>query len=300
METRAFRVCVIGGDERQRVVAERLAAAGRTVHHWGLGPSFEIARAQGFREWQDAVRGTEVMIFPLPCSEDGVWIRTPLETEARVRMTAALEHFCGRMLIGGRLPESIKAAAEARAIGTCELLEEERLQMFNAIPTVEGALSIALRELPYTLWGSRVAVIGCGRIGTLLAERLHVLGAQVTVYARKERDRLYARVRGMEAEPLSVGTEGAEGILFPGSCRVIFNTVPQRVFSEEVLRTLPPDVLVIDLASAPGGVDHAAAARTARHVIWATALPGRMFPKSAGEILASTLEELLREGELLC
>ena len=42
---------------------------------------------------------------------------------------------------------------------------------------------------------------------------------------------------------------------------VIFNTVPVLLLSETVLKALPPETLVIDLASRPGGTDFDAAKR---------------------------------------
>ena len=54
---------------------------------------------------------------------------------------------------------------------------------------------------------------------------------------------------------------------------MIFNTVPVLLLSETVLKALPPETLVIDLASRPGGTDFDAAKRLGIRVVWALALP---------------------------
>ena len=54
---------------------------------------------------------------------------------------------------------------------------------------------------------------------------------------------------------------------------MIFNTVPVLLMSETVLKALPPETLVIDLASRPGGTDFDAAKRLGTRVVWALALP---------------------------
>ena len=78
---------------------------------------------------------------------------------------------------------------------------------------------------------------------------------------------------------------------------VIFNTVPARLFDKEIIDELPPDVLLIDLASVPGGVDFAAAKDRGIKAIWALSLPGKYAPESAGKIIGETLLEYFeREG----
>ena len=57
---------------------------------------------------------------------------------------------------------------------------------------------------------------------------------------------------------------------------VIFNTVPALVLDETVLKGLPQESLVIDLASRPGGTDFEAAKRLRTRVVWALSLPPEM------------------------
>ena len=49
-----------------------------------------------------------------------------------------------------------------------------------------------MEQTDFTLQGARCVVIGCGRIGALLARKLHALDALVTVSARSARD--FARI----------------------------------------------------------------------------------------------------------
>ena len=77
----------------------------------------------------------------------------------------------------------------------------------------------------------------------------------------------------------------------------VFNTVPQWIFTREVLAKLSPETLLVDLASAPGGVDGEAARGLSRSVIWALSLPGKYAPDTAGEIIAETVLSMIkREG----
>ena len=119
----------------------------------------------------------------------------------------------------------------------------------NAVPTAEGALQIAMEELPITLHGCRALVIGYGRLGKLLAHRLSALGAKVSVSARKWADLAWAEAFNYGVEQ----TDRLDGWLC--GYDLVINTVPARVLDGGRLADLKPGCLVIDLASKPGGAD---------------------------------------------
>ena len=75
---------------------------------------------------------------------------------------------------------------------------------------------------------------------------------------------------------------------------LIINTAPSRVITKEVLSCLKKDVLIIDLASRPGGVDMDEASLLGIRVIWALGLPGKCAPVSAGRIIGSSILNLLK------
>ena len=95
----------------------------------------------------------------------------------------------------------------------------------NAVPTAEGAIQIAMEELPITIHGARALVIGYGRLGRALSQRLAGLGAKVSVAARKFADLAWAESCGYGIEH----TGQLEGWL---CCYdLVVNTVPARILS---------------------------------------------------------------------
>ncbi len=158
----------------------------------------------------------------------------------------------------------------------------------NALPTAEGALAIAMQNTDYTISGSCVTVVGYGNIGKVLSDRLIALGANVTVIARREESQAEAENRGA----LAFGFEKLENI----KSDIIFSTVPHLVITDSVIKTLDKSTLIIDLASRPGSVDIDSAERYGISTITALGLPGKVAPKSAGEILKRTI--LLRLSEV--
>ena len=189
----------------------------------------------------------------------------------------------------GRFSESLRERADREKIVWIDYFEEEILQLKNAVPTAEGAIEIAMRELPVVLDGAKVCVIGYGRIGEILSKKLASLGAKVTVYARRPTVCTRAELSGHSSKQIL----GEDDLAFDADTRVIFNTVPKRLFARAVLQNLSRNCLIIDLASAPGGVDMITAAELGIQSIWATALPGKCAPESAGIILGETAHSIL-------
>lgn len=145
-----------------------------------------------------------------------------------------------------------------------------------------------------TLHNSRCLVIGYGRIGRLLADRLLALGAEVTVSARKYGDLAWIEAWGCR----SVQTGALTGQL--ERFDLIFNTAPALILDGTRLRETRKNCVIIDLASAPGGVDLEAAKRLSRQVIPAPGLPGKVAPRTAAAAIRDSVYHILEErGELM-
>ena len=168
----------------------------------------------------------------------------------------------------------------------------EELAVLNAIPTAEGAIQIAMEELPITLHNARVLVIGFGRLGKALAPRLRALGARVWVSARRYEQRAAAEGMGLDSE----GMERLADWLC--SYDLVFNTVPAPVLGLEELAALKGGALVVDLASRPGGVDMDAAATLGVRVVWALSLPGKVAPVTSGRYIKDTVYHIMEELNL--
>ena len=138
------------------------------------------------------------------------------------------------------------------------------------------------------LAGKTMGIIGFGRIGKLLAHRLRGLGAEVTVSARRLDDLAWIDAFGYRG----LRTNRLAGRL--GSFRIVFNTVPNMVLTEELLRDLPRECVLLELASQPG-FDRAAAEARGLKCIAAPGLPGRAAPETAARAIKLTLEKIWEE-----
>jgi len=274
----------VGGDRRQIEAAKYLHGMGISVDTWGLGD------CSAKSDWKRAVQDADILLLPLPITTDGVRIQCPLNEGIGIRFLSLLEVVRPDALIfGGKIPDLWMEQAKQAGRSVCDYFLSESLQMKNALPTVEGAIMLAMQALPVTLDGCAVAILGYGRIASLLAQRLVALGADVTVYARKERDLAHARLRHCNAIALKGADENSSLYALSDRCRIVFNTVPGRIISEKVLENWRRDCVLMELASLPGGFDTVAVEKMGFPLILAQGLPGKHFPETAGKIIAQTV-----------
>lgn len=165
-------------------------------------------------------------------------------------------------------------------------MQSEELALRNAIPTAEGAVMLALENLPVTLNGLPILIVGLGRIGTALANILKGFGADVTVAVRNGKGVAKAEICGIK----SVCTDKITGD-FP----LIFNTVPNLIFTADLLAKFPDNSLFIELASKPYGIDMTSAEKLGKKVILAQGLPGKTAPVTAGKALATVIVRTIDE-----
>lgn len=165
---------------------------------------------------------------------------------------------------------------------TLDLLQYPLYLAENADITAHCAVKVAMTQLPVTLKGCQVLVIGWGRIGKCLASLLKRMGAIVTVAARKDADRAMLLTLGYDVEDASALDYGL--IRY----RVIFNTVPAMVLPKSSLQYCRPECLKIDLASSKG-IDDA-------NVLWARGLPNKDAPEASGELIARSILLLCQKG----
>ena len=279
---------VIGGDLRSTYLAGALAEEGCRVISSGFDSTELPACVTACTNPTQAIQLADCIILPLPVSTDGIHINAPFSRIPIPLETVVQAVKSDQLLLGGQISEALRRDLSQRGLTAGDYFSREELAVLNAVPTAEGAIQLAMEELPITLSGARCLITGYGRIGRILASMLNALGATVTVAARRCSDRAWAEAQGSRAMELS---------RLPGKERydVIFNTVPYKIFHRELLEQLDSGTLIIDLASRPGGVDFNAAAQLRMKTIWALSLPGRVAPKSAGNIIKQTILNMIKE-----
>ncbi len=277
--------CVIGGDVRFNRLVNALASNGNLVYALGLEDSIDVSEYVRLEGLSKTLKIADVVILPLPVSYDGVFVNA----KGNILLSDVFRLVPkNAVVLGGKVGEAIKKLAEENNITIIDYLQREEMAIQNAVPTAEGAIEIAMREMQKTIFGSKCLVTGYGRISKVLTHLLSSMGAKVEVSARKCADLTWANIFGCDSFHISQLPQKAS------EYDVIFNTVPSLLFDEQILKTIDK-TLVIDLASRPGGVDFDAAQKLGVKTVWALSLPGKVAPDTAGEIILNTVLNILRE-----
>jgi dipicolinate synthase subunit A len=272
-----INVLLIGGDRRNIYLHELLRRKENIdLHAFGLAVA-----DKSLTDIEKALGEADIVILPMPSTKNGMVPLLSLETAYPLETILRNMHD-GATLVGGFL----EGAPHKPGIDVVNLLASERFQQANAWPTAEGAIRIALERTERTLRGSRCAVIGYGRVGKDLVKLLCSFGAEVTATARRKEQLEDIAALGVIAVHTNEIVEACR------DCNFIFNTVPCVLLDEEKLRTLRRDVVIIDLASVPFGVDFNAAAKLKLDAQPYQSLPGRMFPRTAADIIYNCIKEL--------
>ena len=228
---------------------------------------------RGFQIHNDAAPDVTHLLLPVPS----------FEPDGRIRGGGILEHILTDLpkditVVGGNLHHP--ALVGYRKL---DLLQDAEYVARNAAITADCAIRLAARALPIIWKDCRVLILGWGRIGKCLAAQLRAMGAKVIVGARKAADRAMIQALGYR----DIDTSQPE-VELP-HCRVIFNTVPQSVLSQEQTAMCQPGCLLIDLASQKG--------MDGKDVIYARGLPGKDTPESSGILIAQTMIRMISKKE---
>lgn len=286
-ETKAF--AVVGGDGRQARLCGLLTEEGHRVRTFALDKCALPPQAERCASVREACAGADCVILPMPLVSGPGRLNAPL-AGAEVPLCGVFAGIAaGTLVCGGAADEKSRLLAEKQGLRLVDYAAREEVAVAHAVPTAEGAIQMAMAELPVTISGSRCLVIGCGRIGKALSARLRALGASVAVSARKPQD--FAWIRAMGNRPLHTASLNDELAGFDA----LFNTVPAQVLGREQLRCVRGDALVVDLASRPGGVDFDAAGELGLHVHRALSLPGKTAPLTSARIIRQAVGDIMEE-----
>ncbi len=291
-----IKLAVIGGDVRQLWLARALAEDGYEVAVCGAGGDVGgddiLGGAVRCISARDALHLCDAVILPLPYTTDGRRVSCPLGGDILLSDIFGGVPV-GTLILAGRVDEAAREMAKGAGLVIEDYYDREDVCVENAIPTAEGAAAVAISELPVTLHGSNVAVLGFGRVGRAVANLLKGFGANVTVAARRDDDLAWIKLYGYKPLHFSRIMELCSGY------DVIFNSVPARVLGDVWLKNFasssPSWKLIIDLASKPGGVDPDAAKAYGIKLIRALSLPGRVAPATSGMILRTGIVNILKE-----
>jgi len=261
----SYNFLVIGGDKRIASLAKKIQEDGNNVKTYGN----EVEEIEEIKTKEELYNiNYETIIAGIPLSKDGINLNMPL-SEKTLTIDELNKVSKDKTIIAGNLVN----------IEGDDILKDEAFTILNTVPTAEGAIQIAMEETTCIVMGIKVLVLGFGRVGKILCDKLCKMGAEVYCEARKDEDLAWIKAYGYKA----IRLEDIEKNI----CKmdIIFNTIPSKILDKNRLVLMNKETLIVDLASFPGGVDYDAAQKLGIKAILALGLPGKVAPDTAADYI---------------
>jgi dipicolinate synthase subunit A len=274
----ATRVAVLGGDAREVYIAGQLCAQGHQVALFGVSGDGD-PRIDHAASAEEAVSGASWIVCPSPGLGAGDRVYAPgctVPITLDGPLLAASRAADGGLVLGRATPGVVSAARTA-GVQLFEMKDDRSLAIANATAVAEALLALLIGKTERVLPEHRFLILGYGATGAAVTDALLGLACPVGVAARRSEHLERARQRG------AVPAAYPDRLQAMSEAGVVINTVPS---PDAILASAFPTlhgVIVVDIASPPGGTDHQAARDHGLDITWARGLAGARAPLSAGD-----------------
>lgn len=281
-------ISIIGGDRRHVFLADFFIKAGLAVTTYGLPPYLLNPKCHVASSLGEAMKGHSHIVTGIPLSRDGKNLTTM--EPFHIGLMDFLSHLTAEhTLYTGVLHYLATDHCDKNQIPCYDLMADNQIAILNAVATAEGAIMKAIEKSTITLHQHRCLVLGYGRCGRILADKLKGMDAKVTICARDPEALAYADAGGFDTENIASLSAHVSDYDF------IFNTIPYLILTNDLLKKTAPEVVVIDIASHPGGVDYNAAKELGINATLYLGIPGKTAPKTSSCILGGKILSLMEE-----
>jgi len=260
-------IVFLGGDERMRFAAGYLSDCGFAVS--SCFPPFLTEKSIL----------SDTVVLPLPVIKNG-FLFSP-ESDEKISISQLADIIgTDKTVLGGMIDKELEKNLEENGNTVIDYYTDERLLGENAVLTAKAVCRL-IEINNINVRDGEIFILGFGRCGKALKNELTKIGGNVTAVTSQSP----SDVNFISFNELDNNLNRA---------KLIINTVASPVLGKEELKMINKDCVIIEIASAPFGVDFDEAEKRNINLIYAPSLPGRFFPKEAGEVIAKTIEPYLR------
>lgn len=282
---------VIGGDIRQVYLVEELAQHTNRICCYALCSSpnerhcssVSVCEAASLTE---SCSASPCIVCPIPFSRNGLFLNQSAFDENLSIYQLLSNLRPGQSFFAGCIPDDFKATAEEIGVHVFDLMSDPSLSLFNTIATAEGAICEAIKRSPINLHQSSCAILGYGRCGRTLSHYLKGMFCNIYVASIQAEECAQAALIADKTGTLQDFESYVDEFDF------IFNTIPSMVVPSRLLEKMKSSVTIIDIASAPGGVDFNAARELGISAVLCPGLPGKYAPVSSARAVKETIEKI--------
>lgn len=258
----------------------------KIVYSYGIN----IKNSENLEDFLDDI---EVVIGPIPFSRDGLTVNSKF-IKNKILIKDLLEKMKGKILIAGNISEDVKKLSQIYNIEVIDVMKSEKLAILNTIATAEGTIELMISNTNTIIFECNVLILGFGRVAKTLANRLKGLVKSITCASREDEELAWIEVYGYEKLDLKDFVKCQESKKCLENYKVIINTIPSMILDAEKLQYVNKEVLLIDLASNPGGIDKEETKKQGLKLIHALGLPGKVAPVSSAKFIKEVIYNYLK------
>ena len=276
-----MKLCLIGGDKRMDLLPHFLNGQCITA------VPQECTDCNVYSYLEKIIEQCDAVILPVPMMRDGLTVNSP-KISAKIEISKLLD-ICpaNKSVLGGSVPNEFMK----KYTNIYDYAKSERFSQRNARLTAEGTLSQMIAKSSGTLYGSKVLIVGGGKIANAIVPLIKPFTDDITVAARRDGVRQQFLQMGCKA----IDTENLSLFGFD----YIINTVPYPLIDENVLKTAKLDAVMLDLATKPCGIDFDAAEKLNISAYLLPGVPGKCSPYAAARVIADEIETILKGNDII-
>ncbi|MDO4731367.1 MAG: dipicolinate synthase subunit DpsA [Clostridia bacterium] len=276
------KILVVGGDNRLAYLAESLIADKNEVTTFGLEKS-NLDNKYKSNSLTQALKKSDYVVLCIPVSRDNKTIYSPFSDTVIPIDQGLFDKLKNKIIFCGLKDKLFNINSSFKKLNIIDYAANEEFLLKNAALTAEGAISILIKEYKNCLFNSNCLISGYGRIGKILAHKLSLIGAKVTILARNKESLLWAEIMGYNTLDLNNLNNSFDNY------DIIVNTVPYLIFDKKILNSFKKKPYMLDLASVPGGIDFKEAKKLDICVNHALGIPSEFSPKAASDIIKNII-----------
>ena len=248
--------CIIGGDLRNFYLAKQLLSKGNNVSLFG----FENIEKNNVNE--NNIESSNVIVLPMPFTKDNKNLNL-VYSDNKIPVNEFIEKLNEKIIFSGNLETKYIEKLKRNNCKIIDIMKDEECAILNAIPTAEATIEIMLKNSRKALQSCNCLVMGFGRIGKILSNKLKSLNANVTCIPMNGEEKAWAIAYGQNIVNSNINLYEYD---------IIVNTIPKDILKEK-LRKVNKETLIIDVASKPYGIDRKIVEEEKLNFIEALALP---------------------------
>ena len=157
------------------------------------------------------------------------------------------------------------------------IMNSNYISILNSVPTAEGIIFYLIKNLNQTISKSNILIIGYGRCGKTLADKLKKLDANIFINTLKKSDYAIALTHKFKL------VYDLNFDFMQKKIDAIINTAPTKTISDQILKAMPKNILLFDITNYGFDLNLAKEKNILSDRIFS--IPSKFAPKTSGEII---------------